>query len=64
MKRNNKFSASANRVICLPFDQKTYPKIVNDPEKFRAQVDEFFNLYPELFPRRIINGYQLKETRY
>ncbi len=64
MKKNKKPSKRENRVICLPFDQKTYLEIVNDPEKFRAQVDEFFNLFPELFPRRIINGYQLIDPRH
>lgn len=60
----NKKMFRENRVICLPFEQKTYLDTVNDAVKFRSQIDEFYNLYPERFPNRIVNGYQLKETRF
>ena len=52
-----------NKVICLPFNQETYLEIVNDAVKFRIQVNEFIVQFPELFPKSIVNGYQLKETR-
>jgi hypothetical protein len=64
MKKTKEPSKRENRVICLPFDQETYLETVNDPKKFRAQVDEFLNSFPELFPKRIVNGYLLKEIRF
>ncbi len=64
MKTNSKPIVRENRVICLPFDQKTYLETVNDAQKFRAQLDEFLGLFPKLFPNQIVNGYQLKETRF
>ena len=64
MKRSKKPIQRENKVICLPFDIDTYLDIVNDAYQFRAQVDEFLNRFPELFPKRIVNGYQLKETRH
>ena len=63
MKRNKKPIQRENRIICLPFDQKTYLETVNDAEKFRTKIEEFLNLFPELFPHRILNGYLLLETR-
>lgn len=53
-----------NRIICLPFNQETYLEIVNDAVKFRIQLDGFIVKFPELFPESIVNGYQLKETRF
>ena len=47
----------------MPFDQETYLDIVNNAVNFRIQVNEFIKQFPELFPKSIVNGYQLKETR-
>ncbi len=52
-----------NRIICLPFDQKTYNVIVKDAKKFRALVDKFIEQFPQLFPPEITQGYQLKDVR-
>ena len=64
MKRKSIPCLRQSKIICLPFDQNTYLDIVNDASKFRIQVDEFLNRFPELFPKRIVNGYQLKEIRF
>lgn len=36
---------------------------IENPKLFREELDEFIHNYPELFPRRIENGYRLKEIR-
>ena len=49
---SQKPSASANRVICWTEEQKNLTgEIVNDPEKFRALLSEFFKQFPELTPQ-------------
>jgi len=50
-----------NRTIVVPFDQARYPKLIVRPEEFRAALDNFSRLYPELFPPEIGSGYLLKE---
>jgi len=52
-----------NRIICLPFEQKTYYDIVKNAKKFRIYIDEFIEQYPQLFPNEITQGYQLKDVR-
>jgi len=52
------------RIICLPFEQKTYFDIVQDDGKFRVLVDSFIEQSPELFPAEIHKGYQLKDIRH
>ncbi|MGL4551808.1 MAG: hypothetical protein ACRC33_11530, partial [Gemmataceae bacterium] len=49
--------------ICLPFDQTTYPDLVADPAAFRAALDGFFRVMPELFPDGFAGSYRLKESR-
>ena len=65
---NKKFSESftknQNRVICLPFDQKTYHEIINDAPAFRMQLDEFIKQFPQQFPTEIVHGYRLKDIRF
>ena len=50
-------------IICLPFDQATYPELVPDPAAFRAALDHLFRQMPELFPDVFGGGYRLKESR-
>ncbi|MDD2388444.1 MAG: hypothetical protein PHP23_01740 [Desulfobacterales bacterium] len=50
--------------IVLPFDQDYYPEIVADSVAFRAELDHFIDLYPELFPSQIKAGYRMKAERY
>lgn len=52
-----------HRVICLPFDKKTYDDTVKDANKFRASLDEFIKQFPQLFPTEITQGYQLFDIR-
>jgi len=44
---------------------KRYPltKGRKDDQKFRQELDTFINIFPELFPNAIKNGYLLKESR-
>src|SRR6202030_3998042 len=49
--------------ICLPIRKEVYDSIVEDPEKFRAAVDQAFSDMPELFPKAFAQGYILKDSR-
>jgi hypothetical protein len=57
----SKSTPRRNRTIVMPFDQDRYPKLVESPEQFRAAVDHFSKLHPELFPPEISSGYTMKE---
>jgi hypothetical protein len=48
-----------SRRICLPIDRETYEKIIADKQGFRAMIDDFVEIYPELFPAEMTKGYQL-----
>lgn len=50
-------------IICLPFDQPTYPEVVADPTAFRLALAQFFLAMPELFPDGFAEGYLLKDRR-
>jgi hypothetical protein len=49
--------------ICLPFDQDRYDQDVEDPVRFRRQLDRLFLAMPELFPKAFAEGYALKDSR-
>jgi len=53
-----------NRSICLPFTKEVYDQYIQNPTKFRNYIDEMIQLYPELFPPEITNGYVLKDNYY
>jgi len=58
-------SSSRHRVdrnICLPITQEIHNNIIDDPVKFRNHLDKMIELFPELFPAEISNGYQMKDT--
>ena len=58
-------SANRNkRTICLPFSQDNYECNIHNPVDFRICVDKRIELFPELFPAEIINGYQMKDIYY
>src|SRR4030042_3120269 len=57
----SKSTPRKNRTIVVPFDQDRYPRLILRPEEFRAALDNFTRLYPELFPPEIRSGYHLKE---
>jgi hypothetical protein len=47
--------------ICLPFQQEAYEQFIDDPDAFRAAVDQAFSDIPELFPCGFADGYTLKD---
>ncbi len=49
------------RTICLPFSSPLYNEIVSDAKKFRAHLDDMIEQFPELFPAKILNGYEMKD---
>jgi hypothetical protein len=49
--------------ISLPFGQHDYPRVADDPEAFRAELDRLFRLVPELFPEAFAHGYTFKDSR-
>src|SRR5437588_3578930 len=49
--------------ICLPIRKENYEVVVQDPEKFRAALDQAFGDMPELFPIAFAQGYILKDSR-
>ena len=63
-KADKKSATRNNRTICLPFSQDNYNSNVYDPGDFRHSLDEQIELFPELFPPEIINGYQMKDIYY
>ena len=66
MKRtfSKSFTKNHNRVICLPFEQKTYHEVIHDAQAFRMQLDEFIQQLPQLFPAKIVHGYRMKDIRF
>ncbi|BBO81023.1 hypothetical protein DSCO28_15890 [Desulfosarcina ovata subsp. sediminis] len=50
-----------NRTICLPFSQDNYECNILNPKDFRLCLDQRIELFPELFPDEIANGYQMKD---
>ena len=50
-----------NRTICLPFSQDIYRANIKNPSEFRMCIDERIQLFPELFPPEIANGYLMKD---
>ena len=52
-----------NRVICLPFPEEQYLRLVQDPQLFRKHLNKVFAQFPELFPQEMTAGYQMKDLR-
>ena len=50
-----------NRTICFPFSQDNYESNIHNPDDFRGSIDKRIELFPELFPPEIENGYQMKD---
>lgn len=61
---NSNGNGQKNRTICLPFDQTVYQQCVNDAKVFRKSIDEQIELFPELFPPKISDGYRMKDFYY
>ena len=55
-------SNRGHRVIRLPFEESAYTEIVDDPELFRAYVDDYLTKFAELLPdsMQLSNGKKIK----
>ena len=62
MEKTDTISATRNnRSICLPISQEVYDTKIMKPVDFRNFINEQINLFPELFPPEIANGFQMKD---
>jgi len=52
-----------SKTICIHFDPKDYPDLVNSTERFRDHVDKAYARHPELFPDAMREGYVLHDTK-
>lgn len=65
MSKTDKITTTRNnRSICLPFTQDDYNKSINNSVEFRKHIDKSIQLYPEIFPPEITNGYQMKDSHF
>jgi hypothetical protein len=55
--------ARAQKRITLPIELEEYREIVEDCVAYRKWVDEMIVVYPELFPKSIVEGYTLHDER-
>jgi len=58
---DTKSATQNNRTICLPFSQEVYHPNIENSYDFRRCIDERIELFPELFPPEIANGYLMKD---
>lgn len=49
----------ANKTIVLPFDEETYPGLLEDKPSYKAFVKAWIEAHPELFPNTIGQGWSL-----
>jgi hypothetical protein len=45
----------------VPFPQEVYKACIENPEAFRSHIDCQIELFPELFPEEISQGYEMKD---
>jgi hypothetical protein len=55
--------AKASKRICIPISREEYDEIFDNRRRFREMLDGFIEMYPELFPPDIKQGYQLYGLR-
>ena len=55
-------SSRNNCTICVPFQKATYSSTVDYLPRYRQQLDDFIEKYPELFPHKIRNGYKMQDS--
>jgi len=53
-----------SRVICIPTEINRYKIEVDDSIKFRKMLDILIDKYPQLFPKKIIGNYLMKDKYY
>lgn len=61
--QTKKSTPRKNRTIVLPFDQLKYMDVIENPKKYRVELDSLIDKFPELFPCNIKDGYTIKEIR-
>ena len=61
-KADTRSTTRTNRSICLPFSQDCYNQNITNPIDFRKCINERIELFPELFPPGISNGYLMKDS--
>ena len=49
-------ASRGHRTLCLPFEEESYRRVVDDPDEFRRGVDACFRNAPELFPAGFDRG--------
>jgi hypothetical protein len=49
--------------LVLPIGKDHYQQLIDDPQRFRAWIDQSFRDCPELFPKDFDQGYTLKDDR-
>ena len=49
--------------ICIPFERSEYDEITKDSKKFRRHINDTIAHFPELFPVKITDGYEMKDSR-
>ena len=49
--------------ICIPFERSEYDEIIKDSKKFRRHINDTIAHFPELFPVKITDGYEMKDSR-
>jgi len=55
--------AKSSKRICIPISREEYGDIFNNKHDFREMLDGFIEMYPEIFPPEIGQGYQLYGLR-
>lgn len=55
--KNFDLLAQPSKQICLPIAQAKYQQIILTPGLFRAELDQLFEEFPELFPSAFKHGY-------
>ena len=60
-KADTKSTTRNNRIICLPFSQEVYNVNIKNPIDFRKCINKRIELFPELFPPEITEGYLMKD---
>ncbi len=61
---DQKTSLRHDRTICMYFCQKTYEAVVNDSAEFRNVLTKSALSNPEVFPEKIMEGFELKDMRH
>ena len=56
-KEKQAIETRASKRLGIPIDRELYERIIDEPEWFRAYLDECQGKYPELFSETLTQGY-------